>query len=664
MAAPALPLAGLEWRTSRRFWSAALLVVSAVLFVALRNQWLLPHDDDAEFFKSLNGLRDWVDANRSSNLVFVLVVNTIRLSIAGLFDLLQGILIGLTWPGVTVLAGAIGLIFAGRRMAVVMVAGFLAFGLLGLWESSLDTLALTLGAVVLSLAMGIPLGILAGRSDRFQSVITPVLDVMQIMPTFAYLAPMALIFLIGPPAAIIATLIYAIPPAIRITALGIRGVSGTSVEAAVSLGSTRWQVLRKVQLPMAKRTIVLGVNQTIMMALSMVVITALIAAPGLGLDIVQALERVNVGVAFDAGLAIVIMAIVLDRLATRASQRVDERTRSGAAESTRQRRVVVLGAIGATVVAVVVGQLMAGDGGFPDALRITFREPVNAATAWVEANLFGFTNALKNAVTGVLLNPLQTILTTSPWWLVGLVAVVAAFIVSGLRPAIVTAVCLLALVGLQLWQHGMETLASVLVGTAITLLVGLTLGVLSARHDRFAAVLRPILDAAQTMPSFVYLLPAIALFSATRFTAIVAAVIYASPPVIRLVEDGIRGVPATVVEAATAAGSTPRQLLWKVQLPMARRSLLLAANQGIVLVLAMVVVGGLVGAGALGYDVIAGFAQREDFGKGLAAGVSIVLLGVMLDRITQGAGGRPTGRGHPVAMVPPGKIVQAGVRGA
>ena len=124
-------------------------------------------------------------------------------------------------------------------------------------------------------------------------------------------------------------------------------------------------------------------------------------------------------------------------------------------------------------------------------------------------------------------------------------------------------------------------------------------------------------------------------------------------------------MPATVVEAATAAGSTPRQLLWKVQLPMARRSLLLAANQGIVLVLAMVVVGGLVGAGALGYDVIAGFAQREDFGKGLAAGVAIVLLGVMLDRITQGAGGRPTRSGTSRgASCRAGTTIQAGVTGA
>jgi glycine betaine/proline transport system permease protein len=277
---------------------------------------------------------------------------------------------------------------------------------------------------------------------------------------------------------------------------------------------------------------------------------------------------------------------------------------------------------------------------FPDAVEVSFADPVNTIVEWLEDTVSPVTIPLQKTVSTYVLNPIDTVLTDSPWWLVVVVAIGIAWLVSGRRPALITAICLGLIVLLSLWDHSMRTLANVLVGTALTLLIGIAVGIWTARNPRVRAALRPVLDAAQTLPPFVYLLPALALFGPNRFTAIVAAVIFSVPPVIRLVEVGIRGVSPTVVEAANASGATRGQLLWKVQLPMSISALLLAANQGIVMVLSMVVIGALVGAGALGFDVITGFAQGEDFGKGLAAGVAIVLLGIMLDRITQGAGGR------------------------
>jgi glycine betaine/proline transport system permease protein len=398
-----------------------------------------------------------------------------------------------------------------------------------------------------------------------------------------------------------------------------------------------------VCLPMARPTIVLAVNQTIMMALSMVVVTALIDAPGLGQNIVRALERVNVGAAFDAGLAIVVMAVVLDRVTTRAAYRTAKKnTRPAAQESARgvagrmgrALREARAGKAAAAVAVLVVGLVLPLTAA--DLSQFSFASWVNDATGWVELHWFGATEGIKNLVSAGLLDPLETVLVTTPWWLFVVAVAVFGTVVSGWRAAGVAALAGAGVAGLGLWQHSMQTLATVLVAIVLTMIIGVAAGVFCARHDRLAGAVRPVLDAAQTMPSFVYLLPAVALFGASRFTAIVAAVIYAVPPVVRLVERGIRDVAPTVVEAAVSAGSTPRQLLWKVQLPMARGGLLLAANQGIVMVLAMVVVGGLVGAGALGYDVVAGFSQREDFGKGLAAGFAIVLLGILLDRLTQG----------------------------
>ncbi len=628
---PALP---------RSVWLLLVAAATAVLWVAFSGQYTLPHDNDAATFETINEIREWVDANRNSNIILVIFVTGVRTVITAVFNVFLALLQGLTWPGLVTAAAALGLVIGGIRLGALTGLGVLAFGILGLWDSSVDTLALTFTAVALSLAIGIPLGIVAGRNDRFLTAIQPILDTMQIMPTFAYLAPFALFFLIGPATAAIVTMIYSVPPAIRITALGIRSVAPATVEAATSLGSTSRQLLTKVQIPMARRTIVLGINQTIMMALSMVVITALVDAPGLGKDIIRSFQKNDVGQAFDAGLAIVIMAIVLDRLTSRASERVDPGFRATGPMAPGLTRRLAIGGIAATALAIVIGTFLLGGGDFPEELRFQFRDPVNAAMGWVTLNLFFLTEGLKNVVSFGFLNPLQSILTGAPWWLVVFVTGSIALIFSGRRPALIAVVCLLAIAWLELWEHSMETLTMVLVATVLTLVAGAAFGVLSARSDRFSAFLRPLLDAAQTMPAFVYLVPAVALFQPTRFAAIVAAVIYAIPPVIRLVEIGIRTVPATVMEAATAAGSTPQQLLWKVQLPMARPALLVAANQGIILVLAMVVVGGLVGGQALGYDVVAGFARRDFFGEGLAAGFAIVLLGIMLDRITQGAGSR------------------------
>jgi glycine betaine/proline transport system permease protein len=467
------------------------------------------------------------------------------------------------------------------------------------------------------------------------------------MPTFAYLAPMALLFGIGEAGSVIATLIYAMPAAIRITALGIRRVPSATVEASESLGATGLQTLLKVQLPLARRVIGLAVNQTIMLALGMVVITVLIDAPGLGVPIIRALEHNNVGAGFDAGVAIVVLAILLDRLTERASTAADPRASIGAggagptvsrAVATRRRRIRRGIIAGVAIVAIFVSLQIPAS--FPDVVGLSLAGPVNDIVHWIKTNLYWLTDAINTVFAGGFLNPFQNILTSSPWWLVVGVVLGLSTVVSGIRPAIVATACLFLIALLGVWEDSMVTLASVLVATVIALLVGLVLGILSARSNRVSAALRPVLDFAQTMPSFVYLLPAVALFGPGRLTAIVAAVIYGVPPVVRLVEAGLRSVPATIVEAATASGATERQLLFKVRLPVSAQALLLAANQGIIMVLAMVVVGALVGAGALGYLVLAGLAQGEDYGKGLIAAIAIVLLGIMLDRITQGAGSR------------------------
>jgi glycine betaine/proline transport system permease protein len=255
-------------------------------------------------------------------------------------------------------------------------------------------------------------------------------------------------------------------------------------------------------------------------------------------------------------------------------------------------------------------------------------------TDWVQANLSPITNGVKDIATEVFINPLQALLSESPWWLVAAVVVAISLVICNLRTAIISAVCLGLLVASGLWFDSMVTLAMTLFATVITMIISVVIGVWMGRSYHADRTIRPVLDAAQTMPVFVYLVPFLALFGPTRFTAIAAAVVYATPVATKIIADGIHGVSGTTVEAAVASGSSNWQTITKVQLPMSTRALTLATNQGLIYVLCMVVVGGLVGGGALGHDVVSGFSQGELYGKGLAAGIAIVLLGIMLDRLT------------------------------
>lgn len=209
---------------------------------------------------------------------------------------------------------------SGFKLAIFTALSLIFIGLLGFWDECMVTLAMVFAAVFFCVITGIPLGILAGRSDRFNGLLRPILDAMQTTPAFVYLVPIVMLFSVGNVAGVLATIIFALPPIIRLTSLGIRQVHPELVEAALSFGATRWQVLRRVQLPLALPTIMAGLNQTMMMALSMVVIAALIGAGGLGAPVVQGLNTLDIGQATTGGLCIVLLAIILDRISQAAGQ--------------------------------------------------------------------------------------------------------------------------------------------------------------------------------------------------------------------------------------------------------------------------------------------------------------------------------------------------------
>jgi glycine betaine/proline transport system permease protein len=616
----AMLIAFLGWR-NQGAWPAALTWNSLSPHLDRFQGWLsnnrnLPHPNVV--FRAFNGLADFLDH---------------------LVSWLTSLFHKLRWSGTATLGTLVVLRFGGRKAALGTLLAFASFAALGLWEESIETFALMFAAVGLSLAVGMPLGVLAGRSSRFNRTITPVLDAMQIIPAFAYLMPVVILFSVGPGAAVVTTMIYAVPPAIRITALGIRGVPANTVEAALALGATRWQLLGKVQLPLARRMLLLSVNQTILFALSMVVIAGLIGGAGLGDAVTNGLYT-DPARAVLAGAAIVIMAIALDRATEAMANRTDPAQRHLTAHKAHVLRAYTAACAVAVGAATGLGYAFhAGAAWSRWTAQDWLRSYIQRALDYIQdPSTFLFrdlTNPTGNFIVQHGIQPLRTFFIETPWpaTFVGLVLI--AYLLSGLRPAITTAL-MLGVVGLVgEWPNAMDTFSQVLVATLLTVIVGFVLGVWAAENRLVSRVLRPVNDVLQTLPQLVYIIPFIYLMPVSGVPGVVASVLYASPVMIRLVQRGLEGVSAETVESATSFGATRLQVLWKVKIPLARDAIMLGVNQAIIMVLAVVVIGGLVGSGALGYEVAQGL-QRNAFGQGVVASLAILALGIALDRVTQG----------------------------
>ena len=535
----------------------------------------------------------------------------------------------LSWVAVIAVFTLFGHYAGGRRLAVLVAACLMFVAMFDQWNSAMVTLASILVAVPLGVGAGLLIGIAAYRSALVERLLRPVLDLMQTIPVFAYLVPILILFGFGPTAAVVATIIYAMPPMTRITLLALQRVPSEVRDLGNMVGCTRRQLMWQVLLPSAKDALMLGVNQVIMLSLNMVIIAAMIGAGGLGFDVLAALRRLDFGAGVEAGFAIVALAVVLDRLSQAMARRAPGPATGG---SWAARHPYLLAGLATIVLAGLLGLVLPAIQSYPEALKLSSGSFWDRLVAWINVNYFDTLEAFKNLLLLNLLIPFKRVLLDLPWLGVVLLLGWAGWRLGGVRLALVTAGLPLLIAMIGLWEKAMITVYLCGISTLIALLIGVPIGIVAAERTRLWRGVEAAIDTLQTLPSFVYLMPAVMLFRVGDFTAMIAVVAFAIAPSIRYTALGLRGVDRRLIEAGHAMGCTPVQILRQIKLPLAFPEILLGLNQTVMFALSMLVITALVGTRDLGQEVYIAL-TKADPGRGLTAGLAVAFIAIVADRL-------------------------------
>ncbi|WP_306143947.1 proline/glycine betaine ABC transporter permease [Roseibium sp. MMSF_3412] len=535
----------------------------------------------------------------------------------------------LSWIAVIVTIMAIGHYARDWFLSVLVGACFLYLAVFGQWESAMVTLASVLISVPIGVVGGLFLGILAYRVSWFERMLRPVLDLMQTVPVFAYLVPILILFGFGPVAALVATVIYAMPPMVRVTIIALNSVPTEVIEAGRMAGCRNRQMMWKVLVPSAVPTLMVGVNQVIMLTLNMVIIASMIGAGGLGFDVLSSLRRLDIGGGIEAGLGIVVMAIALDR----ASQAFSERSARHPLEGNILQRHPWTGTVFLVIAStLVLGRFVPAVQTYPDALTITTGPFWSNTMEWINVNFFDTFEAIKTVILQWLLLPVKKFFAGIPWaW--GIIATaLIAWRVGGWQIGVLAALLMTFIAASGLWPKAMVTIYLCGVSVLIATLIGIPLGIWAAESPRAGRIILGVMDTLQTLPSFVYLIPVVMLFRVGDFSAMIAVILYALAPAVRYAAHGLKEVPPPLIEAGLMSGCTKRQLLWRIKLPLATPHLFLGLNQTIMLALSMLVITALVGTRDLGQEVYIAL-TKANAGQGIVAGLSVAFIAIITDRI-------------------------------
>ncbi|WP_178372318.1 ABC transporter permease [Pollutimonas bauzanensis] len=628
------------------YWVAALAIIVLGQFAVSRLAWVADYPSDWVL-----PLKDWIDSffewlvyglRFFAGTAFEFTPRDLTRGVSGLlayplglseslfFDGFSKQVPALPWITVVGLAALLGHWLGGWRSALLGALAFAYLALFGVWQASMQTFSLVLVTVPMVFLIGLVAGVLMSKSRHFKNAVTPLFDILQSMPPFAYLVPIVVLYGVGNVPAMIATALFAVPPVARCISLGLESVRQGVLEAGRMMGCTRWQLLWQVQLPAARSVLLVGLNQGIMQTLAMIVLAALIGASGLGSELLTSLQSLRLGEALEQGIAIVVIAVVLDRY-SRAYALKQPMYIDTSLGWWRRHPYVVL-ALAFLVVSILLARAL------PDLALLTNEHSIttapywNAGIDWINMHLYESVQAFRNFTLLEILIPTRDFFQAIPW--ITFVALVAllGYRLGGWSVALIAGLLILFPAATGLWLEAMTTLYMIGTAAVVCVSVGFVIGLGASRTAGWSRFAAGVCDFLQTFPSFIYLIPVVMLFKVSDLSAIIAVLLFAVVPMIRYTILGLRGVPTPIIEAATQQGATRLQRLVKVELPIALPEIMLGVNQVIFMALFMVAITALIGTQDLGAEINAARSGNE-IGKALVAGLCIAFMGIAADRL-------------------------------
>ena len=534
------------------------------------------------------------------------------------------------WTAVAAAAAVVGYYLGGWRMALLAGGTFVWTALIGQWKIAMQTMSVLVVAAPLAFLTGLFFGILAWKWAWLDKAIRPVLSILQTLPFFTYLLPAVIFFKVGPTAGAVATIVYAIPPMILMTTLGLKKVSPEVIEAGKMSGCSRWQMLRSVYLPAARTEILVGVNQVIMLCLAMVVLTAFIGMPGLGAKLLAMMGSFKLGRSFEIGVTIVLMAVMLDRMSKAWVVKLPEHFERGI--PWWQRHIYLVTAVGAFVGFVILAQFIQVFDQIGRRQDFSQGKEIDALikSALAIDVVQGVTGWLRWFLNVWILIPFRNALLWIPTPAFILFIVSFAYYVGGKRPAIFAAIFFSIVAITGWWDRSVITFYAVISAVILSMFIGIPLGMWASQSDRWSNRILLACDTAQTFPSFIYLIPAIMLFGVNDVAVVFSIIIFTTVPLTRYTIEGLRTVPPELTEAADMSGATARQKMMNVQLPLALPTMAVGFNQAIIFAFFMVIIAAFIGTQDLGQELQKTLAGTE-LGKNIVLGINVSLMALTFD---------------------------------